>query len=153
MDAGSGIVALGDELTRELRDARLPEQPAINMLFTHAHHDHLCGLPFFAPLYQSSSRLQMLGPDLAGMRFEEIIAGYMRSPYFPIDFRSYPHSVSLPALGTERAWSGYRMPGILSSGVMGTPSPLRSLVVDAFHSQFHPREGTLIYRLARKGGL
>ena len=152
IDAGSGIVALGDELTRELqRRPPAGERPAINMLFTHAHHDHLCGLPFFAPLYQSESRLRLLGPDLAGMRFEEIIAGYMRSPYFPVDFRELPSQRLLTSIddGTRLIWLPDAYDPII--GDEATTAPLSSLVVDALHSEFHPRDGTLIYRLRAEG--
>jgi len=152
MDAGSGIVPLGDELARERRDSPPGgEQPTFTLLFTHAHHDHLCGLPFFAPLYQSSSRLQMLGPDLSGMRFQEIIAGYMRSPYFPIDFWELPSQRILTSIGdgARLVWlPDARDPVIWSHE---GPVPAGSLVVDAFHSQFHPREGTLIYRISAGG--
>jgi len=152
IDAGSGIVPLGDELVRELRDSPPGgEQPTFTLLFTHAHHDHLCGLPFFAPLYQSSSRLQMLGPDLSGMRFQEIIAGYMRSPYFPIDFWELPSQRILTSIGdgARLVWlPDARDPVIWSHE---GPVPAGSLVVDAFHSQFHPREGTLIYRISAGG--
>jgi ribonuclease BN (tRNA processing enzyme) len=152
IDAGSGIVPLGDELARELRRrATIGEQPTISMLFTHAHHDHLCGLPFFAPLYQSESRLHLLGPDLAGMQFEEIIAGYMRSPYFPVDFRELPSRRLLTSIddGAHLVWLPDAQ-GPFSKDKSDT-TPLRSLIVDALHSEFHPREGTLIYRI-RAGG-
>jgi ribonuclease BN (tRNA processing enzyme) len=145
-------VPLGDDLARELRDAPPgSEHPTFTLLFTHAHHDHLCGLPFFAPLYQSSSRLQMLGPDLAGMRFEEIIAGYMRSPYFPIDFSELPSQRILTSIGdgARLVWLPEARDPIIWSH--GGPLPAGSLVVDAFHSQFHPREGTLIYRISAGG--
>ena len=152
IDAGSGIVALGDELARELgRLSPASEQPTINMLFTHAHHDHLCGLPFFALLYQSKSRLHLLGPDLAGMQFEEIIAGYMRSPYFPVDFRDLPSKRLLTTIGdgARLIWLPDAPDPII--GDEATTVPLGSLVVDALHSEFHPRDGTLIYRLRAEG--
>jgi hypothetical protein len=85
------------------------------------------------------------------MRFEEIIAGYMRSPYFPIDFRDLPSQRILTSIGdgARLVWlPDARDPIIWSHG---GPLPTGSLVVDAFHSQFHPREGTLIYRISAGG--
>jgi len=123
------------------------ERPTITMLFTHAHHDHLCGLPFFAPLYQNDSWLHMLGPDLAGMRFQDIIAGYMRSPYFPVDFWELPSQRFLTSIGDgmRLVWAPDANGPVIWDNA-GSP-PQSSLLVDVLHSQLHPREGTLIYRV------
>ncbi|MGO8947027.1 MAG: MBL fold metallo-hydrolase [Ktedonobacterales bacterium] len=149
IDAGSGIIALGDSLAREMR--RWPSagnRPTVSLLFTHAHHDHLCGMPFFAPIYQSDCQLHMFGPDLSGMRFEDIIAAYMRSPYFPVDFRDLPSQRSLTSIGDgmRLIW----MPDAARPTLWeqaATPPPEGSLLVDVLYSKFHPREGTLIYRV------
>jgi len=178
VDAGSGIIALGESLEREWRDLSSAERPTLTMLFTHAHHDHLCGLPFFAPLFDPQAQITLLGPDLAGMRFDEIIAGYMRSPYFPVDFRQLPSRRTLISIGDgarlswdadaqaprvlhgRRGADGARMADAAPANRAGddpTTQPGRSatahgdvgatLVVRAIHSNLHPREGTLIYRI------
>jgi ribonuclease BN (tRNA processing enzyme) len=148
-DAGSGIVALGDQLVREMR--RWPatnERPTLSLLFTHAHHDHLCGMPFFAPFYETGCRLHMLGPDFSTMRFEEIVSGYMRSPYFPVDFAELPSERILTSIGdsTRLVWT----PDATGPVIWNQPAspPPDSLWVDVLYSQFHPREGSLIYRVS-----
>ena len=149
IDAGSGIVALGDSLDLEMRHwpADGSNRPTLNMLFTHAHHDHLCGLPFFAPLYQNDCRIHMLGPDLSGMSFRDIVAGYMRSPYFPVDFGELPSQRTLTSIGDgmRLVW----MPEAEGPAIWeqsATP-PEGSLAVDVLYSKFHPRGGSLIYRV------
>jgi len=176
VDAGSGIIALGEALEREWRGAPPAQRPTLTLLFTHAHHDHLCGLPFFAPLFDPLAQMTMLGPDLAGMRFEEIIAGYMRSPYFPVDFRQLPSQRTLVSIGDgahirweadaamPRVW--HARPASDGAGRMDatsaptdldpTTQPIRlraaePLTVQAIHSNLHPREGTLLYRIAVGG--
>lgn len=150
-DAGSGIVALGDSLMREW-DGLSPElRSPLTLLFTHAHHDHLCGLPFFAPLYRPDAELHLLGPDLAGMRFGEIIAGYMRSPYFPVDFRELPSRRRLRSIrdGARLVWAADA-----DGPVVWKPrraAPHDALVVDVLHSRLHPRDGTLVYRVSAGG--
>lgn len=150
-DAGSGIVGLGDALLREWSAAPHRARPTLTLLFSHAHHDHLCGLPFFAPLFQRDTDIHLLGPDLAGMRFEEIIAGYMRSPYFPVDFHDLPSHRHLRSIadGTRLLWrEGARGP------IMGDSSrraPSDALVVDVMYSQLHPQNGTLVYRISAGG--
>ena len=150
-DAGSGIVGLGDALLREWATPPAFPRPTLTLLLTHAHHDHLCGLPFFAPLYQQDAEMHLLGPDLAGLRFEEIIAGYMRSPYFPVDFNDLPSRRYLRSIadGTRLLWREGASGPILSD--MSRPAPSNALVVDVMHSQLHPRNGTLIYRVTAGG--
>jgi phosphoribosyl 1,2-cyclic phosphodiesterase len=77
IDAGSGIRSLGNTLL-----ARKHEK--ITILFTHAHIDHLMGLPFFAPLFSGSSSVNMRGPRLNKTSFKNVLAGFLDQPYFPI---------------------------------------------------------------------
>ena len=151
VDAGSGIVGLGDALVRDWNDRPAASPPALTLLFTHAHHDHLCGLPFFAPLFQRDVDLHLLGPDLADMRFEEIIAGYIRSPYFPVDFHELPSRRHLRSIadGARLLWREDTCGPV--AGDMSQPAPHDALVVDVMHSQLHPRNGTLVYRISAAG--
>ncbi|MFI5272997.1 MAG: MBL fold metallo-hydrolase [Ktedonobacterales bacterium] len=150
LDAGSGLIPLGERLGGEWRERRVAD-PSVSVLFTHAHHDHLCGLPFFAPLFTPEARVHLLGPDLAGMRFPDILHGYMRSPYFPVDLADVPAhcSVRTVAGGTRLVWA----PDADGPVIWGSSAavPESSLVVDVFHARAHPRDGTLVYR-ATAGG-
>lgn len=169
LDAGSGIIALGEALEREWRDLPPADRPTLTLLFTHAHHDHLCGLPFFAPLFDPQAQITLLGPDLAGMRFDDIIAGYMRSPYFPVDFRQLPSQRTLISIGdgarlswghdartphvhhgqtaANSAHSADDEPPTHSAKRATSVAAPGALLVQAIHSNLHPREGTLIYRI------
>jgi ribonuclease BN (tRNA processing enzyme) len=85
------------------------------------------------------------------MRFEEIIAGYMRSPYFPVDFRELPSQRLLTSIGDNARliWSPEAHDPIIRDQT--ATAPLGSLVIDTLHSEFHPREGTLLYRIKVEG--
>lgn len=77
-DAGSGIVPLGERLAGE-------HGIRIDLLFSHCHYDHVCGLPFFAPLYQHDREVNLWSGHLAGtMSTREMIADLMRPPFFPV---------------------------------------------------------------------
>jgi ribonuclease BN (tRNA processing enzyme) len=145
IDAGSGAIALGEELMR--RANATPDQPQeITLLLTHAHHDHLCGLPFFAPLFDPRFHIHFFGPDLAGMRYEDIVAGYMRAPYFPVDFRALPSRRTLTTLsdGDQLLIPADGDPRLVSDGAH---PPADALLVDALFSQLHPANGTMLYRV------
>lgn len=150
-DAGSGCIPLGEALVDERRRMPRSERPTLTMLFTHAHHDHLCGLPFFAPLYQRDVELRLFGPDLAGLRFEEILAGYMRSPYFPVDFRDLPSHRHLASVGdgARLVWPTDGSPP--APAQRGRHVAEDALALDVMHSTLHPRDGTLLYRITAGG--
>jgi len=154
IDAGSGAIGLGEALMR--RASTTPAQNTdVTLLLTHAHHDHLCGLPFFAPLYDSRFHVRFFGPDLANMRFDDIVAGYMRAPYFPVDFHSLPSRRTLRTLrdGDRLVLPAEGAPDIISAR-LDTPEaaprevPPDALVVDALFSRLHPADGTMIYRVS-----
>ena len=56
LDAGTGMIRLGRELTRR----RALE---VVLLFSHLHHDHTQGFPFFVPAYMPAAKLHIFGPD------------------------------------------------------------------------------------------
>lgn len=59
LDAGSGLRELGNALTASgaIVDA--------DILLSHTHFDHICGLPFFRPMFDPSARLRFWGGHLA----------------------------------------------------------------------------------------
>ncbi len=153
IDAGSGAIGLGETLMRRANAS--PGAPGkrmdVTVLLTHAHHDHLCGLPFFAPLYDARFHVRFFGPDLANMRFSDIIAGYMRAPYFPVDFHSLPARRSLNSLrdGDRLLIPAEGEPRIINaSDVAPGAAPDDALLVDALFSRLHPANGTMVYRVS-----
>jgi len=57
VDAGTGIRRLGNQLIKE-------ERYSYDIIFTHAHWDHLMGLPFFKPLYLEQADIRLRGMSL-----------------------------------------------------------------------------------------
>ena len=76
-DAGTGIRYLG----RTLEGARLDA----DLYFTHTHFDHVCGLPFFRPLFQPQNRFRLWSGHLRGaMTLKRVLAEFMMAPLFPV---------------------------------------------------------------------
>jgi len=78
-DAGSGIRALGNSLTREAAG----EPIHANIFLTHFHWDHIQGIPFFIPLFDAKNRISFFSGS-SGLPLQEAIEGQMTKPYFPI---------------------------------------------------------------------
>ena len=80
-DAGTGIVDLGQELVRE----KAVSDRALHLFFTHFHWDHIQGLPFFAPLYSSQSKLLLYSANFRSST-KAALENLMKSPNFPIEW-------------------------------------------------------------------
>jgi phosphoribosyl 1,2-cyclic phosphodiesterase len=79
MDAGTGLINLGRAIEKNG-----PDPLTATLLFTHTHHDHLEGLPFFKPAYRASTRLFIFGPKSLSLDLKEILTHEMLPPYFPV---------------------------------------------------------------------
>lgn len=79
VDAGTGIRPLGLDLLAA-------GTTAVTLLFTHYHHDHTMGLPFFAPLHSPTVRLDYYGPYELGFGPEELLRTIVQKPLFPVPF-------------------------------------------------------------------
>ena len=80
LDAGTGIIPLGRGLARR----RVHE---VVLLFSHLHHDHTQGFPFFVPAYLPSTRLHIFGPDGTHESLKNVLEHNQSSETFPISLR------------------------------------------------------------------
>jgi len=76
-DAGTGMRYLGKTLEGTRLDA--------DLYFTHTHFDHVCGLPFFRPLFDAQNRFRLWAGHLRGaMTLKRVLGEFMMSPFFPV---------------------------------------------------------------------
>ena len=77
-DAGTGLRLLGRALARE-------GPVDADLYLTHTHFDHVCGLPFFAPLFVPSNRIRLTSGHLKPEnRLERVLTDMMTAPLFPV---------------------------------------------------------------------
>jgi phosphoribosyl 1,2-cyclic phosphodiesterase len=94
LDAGTGLRALGRSLLSEFKDQPLN----LTMLLTHTHWDHIQGLPFFGPIYDSRCRLRILGCEGTRKGLVNALTGQMESTYFPVPFNKLPSNIEIEEL-------------------------------------------------------
>lgn len=96
LDAGSGVVPLGGEMTEE--GAR-----SIDLFLSHAHYDHVIGLPFFEPLMHPDVDLRLWYAGCDGAEDgPELLEQLLRRPFLPFsprDIRCRLHHIALPKDG------------------------------------------------------
>lgn len=94
LDAGSGMRALGIALEEEF--AARPIK--LTVLISHTHWDHIQGLPFFLPAYNSKNSLRVLGYEGARAGLGTILASQMETSVFPVSLRDMPSAISIEEL-------------------------------------------------------
>lgn len=79
IDAGTGIRELGSRIAAEQPDQH------VHLLLTHAHYDHVEGVPFFAPFFMGDKKIDVYCGELDGSTgTEDTVLNLMRRPYFPV---------------------------------------------------------------------
>ncbi|MEA1986344.1 MAG: MBL fold metallo-hydrolase [Candidatus Marinimicrobia bacterium] len=81
-DMGSGIVQLGNYLLKKGKT-----NLDLHIFISHTHWDHILGLPFFKPVFDSSNKMTFYS---AIPNFEERLELQQNPKYFPVTLESYP---------------------------------------------------------------
>lgn len=79
VDAGSGIRRLGNKLLSEQRYS-------YNIIFTHSHIDHIFGFPFFRPIYNEKTNINIMGCPATQGNIKKLLSKTMSAPLFPVQF-------------------------------------------------------------------
>ena len=85
LDAGTGIIPLGRDLARRARSANRPLEVAL--FFSHLHHDHTQGFPFFVPAFMPNARLHIFGPGATPETLERVLESNQSPTTFPVSLR------------------------------------------------------------------
>jgi phosphoribosyl 1,2-cyclic phosphodiesterase len=92
LDAGTGLRVLGDERMRG-------GVKQSTILLSHLHWDHVCGLPFFTPVYVPGHRVEILSGPNGVMPLSTAIRSLFRAPFFPVEFDQLGGHVTARDLG------------------------------------------------------
>jgi len=79
LDAGTGIRALGGKLVERQNGAVTAE-----ILLSHAHWDHIQGLPYFKPFFSPGNQIRIWGSQQGEVSLEDILRQQMHPSVFPV---------------------------------------------------------------------
>jgi ribonuclease BN (tRNA processing enzyme) len=106
LDLGTGLRYLGRDLLarRELKVANgVGPGPGLEAddqepfravaLVSHLHWDHIQGIPFFKPILQADSSLEVIGPRQPGSSLQAELTRFIRPPAFPVGLDQLPGEI------------------------------------------------------------
>jgi len=78
------------------------ERYTYDIIFTHAHWDHLMGFPFFKPLYLEQTDIWLQGCPFAQKYVETMISTVMSPPNFPVRYTNIKANIRFEPVCPER---------------------------------------------------
>ena len=98
LDAGTGIRELGRSLIERANGAPI----AGDIFVTHAHWDHIQGLPFFAPAFQRGNHFTIWGSKAMETSIDRVVRDQMSPVVFPVSFEQLDAVIDFREMSEER---------------------------------------------------
>ena len=142
LDAGTGIIPLGRELARSKRASE------ILLLFSHLHHDHTQGFPFFVPAYMPKAQLHIFGPGGTPETLSSVLERNQSTETFPLGLREMASTKNIQSVRESQVivWdeAGIRL-------AESTVGPSDEAVVIRIHKSYAHPGGVYVYRIMWRG--
>ncbi len=142
LDAGTGIIPLGRELAGQKRPLELL------LLFSHLHHDHTQGFPFFVPAYIPNTQLHIFGPGGTPETLKHVLEHNQSAETFPLSLRDMAAAKTIESVSELQVivWDEENVRVVESSSGL---SP-EAVVIRIHKSYAHPG-GVYVYRITWRG--
>jgi phosphoribosyl 1,2-cyclic phosphodiesterase len=106
LDAGTGIRELGRSLVAAGSGSGL----AGDIYLTHAHWDHIQGIPFFAPIFHQGNHFTIWGSKTLKTSIDQVIRDQMSPVVFPVTFEELSARIDFGEIAEERhVGNGYEV--------------------------------------------
>lgn len=97
LDAGTGIRELGRSLLQNANGATIQG----DIFLTHAHWDHIQGIPFFGPIFGRGNHFTIWGSKSLEKSVDQIVRDQMSPVVFPVTFEELDATIDFRALDEE----------------------------------------------------
>lgn len=98
LDAGTGLRELGRSLIERANGAPIRG----DIFLTHAHWDHIQGLPFFGPIFQRGNHFTIWGQKSLETSIDRVVRDQMSPVVFPVSFEQLDASIDFREMTEER---------------------------------------------------
>jgi phosphoribosyl 1,2-cyclic phosphodiesterase len=110
LDAGTGIRELGRSLMLRASGTASGGGLKADIFLTHAHWDHIQGIPFFAPIFQSGNHFTIWGSRTLETNIDRVVRDQMSPVVFPVSFEELSARIDFCELAEERrSGDGYEV--------------------------------------------
>ncbi len=142
LDAGTGIIPLGRELMKQKHPLELL------LLFSHLHHDHTQGFPFFIPAYIPTTHLHIFGPGGTQEGVKQVLEHNQSAETFPISLRDMASAKQIESARESQVivWDEENI-WVTESDTRLSPE---AIVIRIYKSHAHPG-GVYVYRISWRG--
>lgn len=156
-DAGTGLISLGDELTKEHISSgtnQYDRKPIdATLLLSHIHQDHIQGFTFFRPCHISTTKLNIFGATGYNETLADELAQLLFTKSFPLDLGDIAAKLSIFDVN-ETDCIIMNSQGVnckrIENGEELIPKG-DDVVVSCYKSYAHPQDGVMVYKIAYKG--
>ena len=94
LDAGTGMRELGRSLLGRANGAPIKG----DIFLTHAHWDHIQGIPFFGPIFQRGNHFTIWGSHTLETSIDRIVRDQMNPVVFPVTFEELDATIDFSAI-------------------------------------------------------
>jgi len=106
LDAGTGIRELGRSLIERAQGGKISG----DIFLTHAHWDHIQGIPFFAPLFLKGNHFTIWGSQSLETSIDRVVRDQMSPTVFPVTFEELDARIDFQSLDEGcKAVNGYEV--------------------------------------------
>lgn len=152
LDAGSGMINLGDELVeRYIASGFSPEERIpvkATVLLSHIHQDHIQGFTFFKPLHLKSTVLNVFGNVCEKENLSDELSNILFGKSFPLNMDDISGKLNIENI-TDADTIVLRA-GCEPQKLFGEAS-YDDVVIQSYKSYAHPQDGVVIYKISYKG--
>lgn len=96
LDAGTGLRSLGLQMKEDGRD----QKHGLHFFFTHFHWDHICGFPYFGPIYIPGRQIDVWSGRSDAQR---LLTTQMDDAHFPVKWSMLKSSINCHQLPENEA--------------------------------------------------
>lgn len=158
LDAGTGIISLGNELIREhiaSADDLFKRTPIkATILLSHIHQDHIQGLTFFKPSNVLTTKVDIFGHSDYEESLEENLAELLYGKSFPLSLYDINSDIDIINISDSDVivfQNHCERPVLRRINSLDDLIPKdEEVIISCFKSSAHPLNGVMIYKIAYK---
>lgn len=155
LDAGTGIVGVGDELMQKYISSAIEPQKRnpINatILLSHIHQDHIIGLTFFKPMHIKSSSIEVFGDGGKNSDLAQNLSTLVFGKTFPLELGDVACEFNIHNLCEDYVIliRPKMKPELVRKDIAAQGQD--DVLISFYKSYVHPQDGVMIYKISYKG--